>query len=243
MTDPISRTILVTDVERFSSRVDGDQAVVRRVLYETLRTMFAAASIDPPEFITEDRGDGVFALVDASVPKPQLLRALITVTAAELREYNRRASEVAQVRLRMVVHAGEVALDAHGAVGTAVNDAFRICAADELREALAKSDEPSVLCVSDVIYQNVVRHQHPGLEPEHFHPLETTSKDGRRTGWVYDRYRKHQERVPGQAEEAPAAATPGPVPPLAAGNYFAGTTHIAGDFVGRDKYVGGQRHE
>lgn len=241
MTDPINRTILVTDVESFSSRVDGDQAVLRRVLYEVLRKTFAAASIDPMEYTTEDRGDGVFALIDAKVPKAQLLRALITVTPSELREYNRRASEVARVRMRAVVHAGEVALDDRGAIGAAVIDAFRICAADELKEELAKAAEPSVLCVSDQLYQSLVRHQHPGLAPEHFYPLDTSSKDGRREGWIYDRARNHEPRP--TAEREVSASVPTPVAPPAAGNSFSGTTHIAGDVVGGNKYVGGPRND
>ncbi|MBP2351646.1 class 3 adenylate cyclase [Kribbella aluminosa] len=209
MADPINRTILVTDVERFSSRVDGDQAVLRRVLYEVLRKTFAAASIYPTEYTTEDRGDGVFALIDAKVPKAQLLRALITVTPAELREYNRRASEVARVRMRCVVHSGEVALDERGAIGAAVIDAFRICDSDDLKDELAKIAEPSLLCVTDLLYQSLVRHQHPGLVPEHFHPLDASSKDGHRDGWIYDRSRIHQESAASPEQPKPRAAPSG----------------------------------
>ena len=54
MADPINRTILVTDVERFSRRVDGDQAVVRRVLYEVLRTTFQTIDSEPVQVITND---------------------------------------------------------------------------------------------------------------------------------------------------------------------------------------------
>jgi hypothetical protein len=241
MLEPINRTILVTDVERFSRRVDGDQGVIRRVIRGVLQKTLEAASIDLAEYRKEDRGDGQFVLVDPSVPKPQLIRALMSVVPTELREYNRRASEVAQVRMRCVLHAGEVAIDEDGAVGGAVVEAFRLCAAEELKGELAKSIEPAIFCVSDHVYDTVVRHHHPGIPPERFHPKEL----GDFKGWVYDETRSRTADADAdptaesaRIEAIPAAAGPDRLTAApGVGNQFTGTTHIAGDAVGGNKFV------
>ncbi|MFF8830766.1 hypothetical protein [Streptomyces sp. NPDC015131] len=270
MADPSNRTILLMDMEGSGGRRDSEQAVIHRMLYTVLHETLAAASVEPTEYRCEDRGDGVFVLIDPAVPKPALLRALLTATPERLVSNNRLAAEGARIRLRIVVHTGEVALDEFGAVGADLVHAFRLLDAPALREALGATPEPSVLCVSDAVYRGVVRHAHPGVRPEHFHPLTVASKEGTDlTGWYHDRSLQYagagpDTAVPGArpAAEKPAAEKPsagehagehaagGPpagrpagaadVPALHThtGNFFFGTTSVAGDVVARDKHAG-----
>lgn len=262
MADPSTKTILLMDMEGSGRRRDSEQAVIHRMLYTVLHETLSAAAVEPTEYRVEDRGDGVFVLIDPTVPKPALLRALLTATPERLVSMNRLAAERARIRLRIVVHSGEVALDEFGAVGADLVHAFRLLDAPALREKLAVTPEPSVLCVSDAVYQGVVRHAHAGVRPEHFHPLRTDSKEGLTlTGWYHDSSLQ-QAGVDGpeQAPESAASSAPShtaaqpsgspqpaaaaaPVPALHphTGNFFFGTATISGDAVAGDKHVGTER--
>ncbi|WP_406324730.1 hypothetical protein [Streptomyces niveus] len=246
MAEPSNKTILLMDMEGSGGRRDSEQAVIHRMLYAVLHETLSAAAIEPTEYRSEDRGDGVFVLVDPSVPKPSLLRALLTTTPERLVSTNRLAAEGARIRLRIVVHTGEVALDEFGAVGADLTHAFRLLAATALRKQLARASEPSVLCVSDAVYRGVVGHAHPGVRPEHFHPLAADSKEGASlTAWYHDSSRQHirtaetEHSTDATTTSAPAPA-PVPVPALHThtGNFFFGTASIAGDSVAGDKHIG-----
>lgn len=182
-------------------RSDVEVAVLRRMMYTVLRGTLAAASVEASEYRTEDRGDGAFVLIDPSVPKPQLIRALLTHTPERLYDSNRLASSSVQVRLRIVVHSGEVTLDEHGALGADVVEAFRLLDTRELRAALESTTEASVLCVSDAVHRGVVRHRHPGIRAEHFHRFVTEAKEGELAGWIHD---------PRRVGHAPSAERPSP---------------------------------
>ncbi|WP_327073633.1 hypothetical protein OHV13_13385 [Kitasatospora purpeofusca] len=260
MSGPINRTILVLDIEGSGRRSDVEVAVLRRMMYTVLRGTLAAASVEASEYRTEDRGDGAFVLIDPSVPKPQLIRALLTHTPERLYDSNRLASSSVQVRLRIVVHSGEVTLDEHGALGADVVEAFRLLDTRELRAALESTTEASVLCVSDAVHRGVVRHRHPGIRAEHFHRFVTEAKEGELAGWIHDPRRvghaPSAER-PSPVQPAPAHTPSAPADPQApamggtlpamrigSGNFFFGTgAHIAGDAVAGHKYVGPPRED
>ncbi|MFF1479337.1 hypothetical protein ACFVYD_17550 [Streptomyces sp. NPDC058301] len=259
MAEPSNKTILLMDMEGSGRLRDSEQAVIHRMLYRVLHETLSAAAIEPTEYHSEDRGDGVFVLIDPAVPKPALLRALLTATPEQLVSTNRLAAEGARIRLRIVVHTGEVALDEFGAVGADLVHAFRLLDAPALRKELVATSEPSVLCVSNAVYQGVVRHAHPGVRPEHFHPLTVDSKEGATlTGWYHDISRRHTDTtgseqpaaestsssIPAQAaapvprSEHSADAAPAPALHTRTGNFFFGTASIAGDAIAGDKHVG-----
>ncbi|WP_445401952.1 hypothetical protein ACSMX9_10925 [Streptomyces sp. LE64] len=238
MAEPSNKTILLTDVEGSGRRLDSERPVMRRMLYTVLHETLLAAGVEAGRYRCEDRGDGVFVLVDPDLPKPPLLRALLSVTTERLVSINRLAAAGAGLRLRMVVHAGEVALDEYGAAGADVDHAFRLLEAPSLRAELAATTEPSVLCVSDAVYRGVVHHAHPGVRREHFHPLAVDSKEGPLRGWYHDASRRHRAEDARSAPAADAPAAPAPVLRAHTGNFFLGTATIAGDAVAGDKHVG-----
>ncbi|MCB5911598.1 hypothetical protein [Streptomyces pinistramenti] len=254
MPEPSNKTILLMDIEGSGGRLDSEQAVIRRMLYAVLRETLSAASVEATEYRSEDRGDGVFVLIEPSVPKPALIRALLTTTPMRLTSNNRLAAAGVQVRLRIVLHTGEVAMDAFGAGGADLVHAFRLLDAEELRAALDAGSEPSVLCVSEAVYHGVVRHAHHGISPEYFHPLTTDSKEGVLTGWYHDSVVRDSTLdewppvdEPGavtpaqgraEGERLPADPAPGPVLHTRTGNFFLGAARIDGDAVAGDKHVG-----
>src|SRR5687767_942656 len=122
----VHRTVVVVDVEGFgdSSRTTPHQLEVREGLYSALRRAFDAAGIPWDDCEHEDRGDGVFVLARAELPKGPFVETLPDALAAELRAHNATHSQPERIRLRMALHAGEVAYDEHGVTAGSVNLAF-----------------------------------------------------------------------------------------------------------------------
>ncbi|MET8597268.1 MULTISPECIES: hypothetical protein [Streptomyces] len=259
MTHPVSRTILLLDIERFSDRDDVEQAYLRRMLYDVTDRALEAAGIDETLRTRADRGDSVMELIDANAPVTALMRALLTEIPTELRAVNRMASRSAQMRLRGVVAGGYVAVDGlHGWVGSDLNHACRLLDAALLRAALRERPDGFALCVSDSVYQGVVRHDHPGVPAADFHRVSVETKNGPLTAWLHGPVpsagEDHGERgageapggsgdrpaptAPGAAEDtrnhpAPAAhrgaPAPGPVLDVNGGTVSFGGSYVAGD--------------
>ncbi|MFJ3665628.1 hypothetical protein ACIPSE_04135 [Streptomyces sp. NPDC090106] len=186
MSDPVTRTILLVDIERYSDRDDVEQAYLRRMLYDITDRTLRSAGIDETLRLRADRGDSVMELIDANQPVTALLRALLREVPVQLGAVNRMASRSAQIRLRAVVATGYVAVDEHdGWVGSDLNHACRLLDADILRAALRERADDFALCVSDPLYAGVVRHDHPGIPAAGFHAITVDSKNGPLTAWLH----------------------------------------------------------
>jgi hypothetical protein len=223
MTDPVSRTILLLDIEKYSDRDDVEQEYLRRMLYDITDRALESAGIDERLRLRADRGDSVMELIDANASVTALLRALLTEVPALLRGVNRTASSSAQIRLRGVVATGYVAVDAYdGWVGSDLNHACRGRAAPLLRAALRERPDDFALCVSESVHAGIVRHSHPGIPADGFHPVTVDSKNGPLRAWLHGPVPygadDHSERggasAPGGSGERPApeAGSSGPEP-------------------------------
>ncbi|NXY96930.1 hypothetical protein HYE82_21605 [Streptomyces sp. BR123] len=215
MREPVNRTILLLDIERFSRRDDVVQVVLRRTLNKIVDQTLEAAGVEATQQYREDRGDGLIVLISADVAKTVLLRSLLTAVPDLLHEHNLLASDSAQMRLRIVLAAGEVAHDPHagttgGLVGHDLNQACRLLDADVLRSALAaRQDEHCVLAVSAPVYEGVVRHGHRGVRPELFEEADVTVKDGVLPAWIHRG--AAPDRMPARSAAPAPEAAPGPV--------------------------------
>ena len=86
-----------------------------------MRDAFGRAGISWDDCGHEDRGDGVFVLVPAEVPKGLLAESLPSALVTALRAHNGAHPGPERIRLRMALHAGEVRYDEHGVTAAAVN--------------------------------------------------------------------------------------------------------------------------
>ncbi|MFF3321320.1 hypothetical protein [Streptomyces sp. NPDC002889] len=211
MTDPVSRTILLLDIERYSDRDDIEQAYLRRMLYDITDRTLESAGIDETLRRRADRGDCVMDLIDANASVTALLRALLSEVPAQLRAVNRMASSSAQIRLRAVVATGYVAVDGHdGWVGSDLNHACRLLDTDILRAALRERTDDFALCVSQSVYAGIVRHSHPGIPAEDFRPITVSSKNGPLEAWLHGPVPK--EGTGPQKDHGDTGTGGGPVP-------------------------------
>ena len=168
---PTHRTIAAADIERSTRRLDPVKAELRIILYELFDAALRAAGIHPrhrDEF--EDRGDGLLALIHPveQASAALLFSRMVPKLTQLLTSYNASlpagAQEQHRLRVRVVVHAGEVNYDGHGCFGEALDTAFRLLDAPVAKKALVNGTGPLLLVVSEDIYRTVVRHGHDGLD-------------------------------------------------------------------------------
>jgi hypothetical protein len=195
MSVPLHRSIVAIDIERSTApeRTDPIREELRDEAYRLFGMAMRAAGIgdghcDP----LVDRGDGVLALVHPAddVPKTLLLYPLIPALATLLADRNaalasseRRCREL---RLRAVIHSGEIHRDGNGNFGEALDVAFRLLDAPRLKSCLRQAATPLVVVVSEEIYWSIIRHGYEGIPESGFDPLVRVVVAGRRhRGWVH----------------------------------------------------------
>ncbi|MGW0706662.1 hypothetical protein ACWD4G_11995 [Streptomyces sp. NPDC002643] len=228
--------IAILDIEGFGRRTDPGQAWLRDRLSTVVTRALHAAGIAEP--VWEDRGDAVVLLLAGTVPKTDLLGGFVRALVRELRDHARDHSGDAEreMRLRVAVHAGEVARHGTGWVGADLNTAFRMADMGALRRALAEAPGAVLaLVVSDVLHRGVVRHRHPGLEAAEFAPAVLSAKEVRdETVWIRVPGRPAPPLPPGQTASGPRPGTPPrqPSAPEAGANYGISATHVTVTGVG-----------
>ena len=190
---PHYRAILALDIERSTSRPNLVKAELRNKTYELFEVALRKAGIGTSHrdrFI--DRGDGILALIHPvdQVPKALLLNRAVPVLSRLLADYNaslpRFSHPDRQLRIRVVMHAGEVHYDANGCFGEALDVAFRLLDAVRVKRALRETADPLILVISGDIYNSVVRHGYDGIDQQAFHPLVRVHVAGQRfPGWIH----------------------------------------------------------
>jgi hypothetical protein len=215
---PVHRSIVAVDVEGSTKRTNPERGELRRILYALLDQALDEAGINPRHLEPlVDRGDGVLILIrpDDDVPKTVLIGVLIPELAALLDEHNATVADPAlRLRLRAVIHAGEIHDDGRGFYGEDLDLAFRLLDAPKVKRALRDIPAASVvLVVSEEIFGAIVRHRY--VDGGTYEPLIRVRMAGRHhRGWVHFPRRTVPER-PAAARRArgqPLAPSLGVVP-------------------------------
>lgn len=192
---PVHRTILAVDMEQ-STRAECTNPIkadLRCQIYHFLYDALECAGVtcehrDP----LEDRGDGALALIHPAdtVPKTYLLSRFLPKLTQLLADHNKSLSPGEHtrrmLRLRVVIHAGEVHLDTNGYFGEAIDVACKLLNAPRLKKALQCAAGPLALIVSDEIYWAIVRHEYDRIRADTFTPDVRIHISGRRhQGWIH----------------------------------------------------------
>jgi hypothetical protein len=178
------RVIVYVDVESFGDprRNRPAKLGVRAGLRATMREAFQAAGIPWSDCHTQDCGDGILVLAPGE-PKAPFAEALPGAVARALREHNATHPEHEKIRLRMVLHAGEISFDETGFTGNSLVLAARLLSAEPVRAALKASSGALVLVVSQWFYDEVVS-QSIAFEPGRYRAVPVRVKETTATGWV-----------------------------------------------------------
>jgi hypothetical protein len=184
---PRHRTIFAVDIEGSTARTNAGRAAVRNAMYEVLEeALWASGITDQRRDALLDRGDGVMVLIHPmdDTPKTLLLHTVIPTLSDLLAAHNETWPET-RMRMRAVVHAGEVHYDARGAYGEDLDIAFRLLDAPQVKDKLKRTTAPLVLVVSEDIYQLTVRHGYDGIDERTYEPaVRVTFGSFTRRGWV-----------------------------------------------------------
>ena len=157
-------------------------------------------------------------LIPPDVPKNLLAGPLPLELAAALEEHNAACEQQARIRLRAVLHAGEVRLDDYGAAGAAINLAFRLLESAALRSVLAGSPGVLALMASEWFFQEVIRHE-PASSPADFRPVPVSVKETETTAWAcLPRSAERGRGVPPPTAAWRDPATAGDGSPVVVGN-------------------------
>jgi class 3 adenylate cyclase len=191
MSLPVYRSILAVDIEGSTKRTNPVKEELRGEVYRlVVEALYVAGIASQHHDPFTDRGDGVLVLLRPAdeLPKPLLLSRLIPILASLLVAHNSGISPSDQprmLRLRTVIHAGEVHYDENGPFGEDLDVAFRLLDAPRFKTHLKNATVPLALVASDYIYQTIIRHGYDGIAEEEFLPLVSVTVGlQRRKGWV-----------------------------------------------------------
>jgi hypothetical protein len=191
MSLPVHRSILAVDIEGSTQRTNPVKEELREEVYRLVVEALFVAGIGSQHYDPfTDRGDGLLVLLRPAdeLPKPLLLSRLIPILASLLAAHNSGISPADQprmLRLRAVIHAGEVHYDEKGPFGEDLDVAFRLLDAPRFKAHLKNATVPLGLVASDYIYQAIIRHGYAGIiEQEFIHLVTVTVGFQRRKGWV-----------------------------------------------------------
>ncbi len=156
---PRRRVIVALDIENSTSRPDPVKAELRTMLYELFDAALRSAGVGARRRDRfTDRGDGLLALIDPA-DEALLVPLVIPVFSQLLASYNASLPHPGgadhQLRVRVVLHAGNVHDDNNGYFGEALDAAFRLLDAPRVKTALKAAPGPLLLVVSSDLYAAV----------------------------------------------------------------------------------------
>ena len=185
---PRRRVIVALDIENSTSRPDPVKAELRTMLYELFDAALRSAGITARRRDRfTDRGDGLLALIDPA-DQALLIHLVIPVFSHLLARYNASLLGGAdrQLRVRFVLHAGNVHDDSNGYFGEALDAAFRLLDAPRVKAALKAALGPLLLVVSSDIYAAVSPDDLAGPGPTISSRLVTAQVAGHQyQGWIH----------------------------------------------------------
>ncbi|WP_410657978.1 hypothetical protein [Amycolatopsis sp. lyj-112] len=177
-------TIVAVDIEGFGQlhRSNANRVRIRRGLYKAMRAAFEGAGIPWLSCHREDRGDGILILSRAETPKALFVDSLPYTLALELARHNATHPHEEQMRLRLVLHAGEINYDEYGVTGYSIIHAFRLLDAPSLKMALAGSSAILAIIGSDWFFAEVIQHSEFSNAAS-YSSLEVKNKEMETRGW------------------------------------------------------------
>jgi len=179
-------TLVAADVVGFGGqrRSRQVQTYLRDSLYRLFENALTDSGVDVVRCYSEDRGDGLVAVIPPEIPTDRLIHPFAEYLRAGLRLHNLVSSELAQLRLRVAVHGAQAWADSHGLVGDSVIHLFRLLDAPAFKQFVHQSGAYLALIASDAVYREVIVDA-PGLiDPDDYDRVGIENKELSTTGWV-----------------------------------------------------------
>lgn len=185
--EPRQRIILAVGMVPPKACSNFAMGVLRSAMIELVDRALVDSGVTP-DFRDRpvDRGDWLIVLIHPTdrVPKTWLLTKLVP-RLSELVAH-RNSGQYYELRLRVVIHPGDVTCDELGWFGEDIDIATGLLTAPALEDRLRQTSAPLVLVVSDQIHRSVIKHGYDGIDERAFIPLPRVEVAGEeRKGWVH----------------------------------------------------------
>ncbi|WP_407565612.1 hypothetical protein [Streptomyces sp. 184] len=204
------RFTISLDAQGSSSVPDRDKPAMRKLIHDVSGRAFAQARIGQAQLSQEDRGDGILAILETSVPPVRIVGEWVEYLHEELRAAN--GGRRHPLRLRAGITIGPVTRDPHGWSGHAVELACRIGDSGTAKRLLAAAPRSCLAVVaSDTLYKDVVRRGGRWVEPERYRRYVLGLKEGPQPAWIQVLGLERPPELPAE----PAAGEPAPPEPAA----------------------------
>ncbi len=180
-------SIFLADISGFGrrDRNDEDRRKIRNTVYTFLQEACENSDVPWPACHREDRGDGALIIVPPSTPTKSVVDPLLARLAAALEHYNRQATPVTRIQLRVALHVGPVVSEPQGVSGEAIILASRIIEAAKLKKELARTGAQLGVIVSPFVYESVIRHSPGNVNPDQYRQLRFRVKESNLAAWMY----------------------------------------------------------
>lgn len=164
----------------------------------------AAARLDRADWVTQEGGDSVFAVLPEKTYEPALIDTFMPALYAGLRAFNHNRVPRARLRLRAAVHFGTASLGANGFVGRAPVEIGRILDSAPLRRALELAPDACLaVAVSATVYDDVVSDAYTSIPADEFRQVRVEEKEyrGKASIWVPGVDVRQLDLEPGRTQE------------------------------------------
>lgn len=207
------RLCLGVDVVDFARTGASQQSRLRHEFQQALAEAALRAGLRPSEWDSEDRGDGILALLPG-MPEPSVIEDFVRHLEDVLDRVQSLGGPVDRLRLRVAMHGDVVSAESDGLFGPAVATIIRLLDAEQLRAAMRAASAVNLAVVmSDDLYKTF-RRGHTMLRLRH---IMVTVKEFAAPAWIYV---PGEENVPplspsaskGESESEAASPEPGANP-------------------------------
>jgi hypothetical protein len=201
----------VLDVAAYGTRTAPEQDGVQQRLRQLVVTILAECGLKLDARVVDHQwtGDGINAILPATIDPTVVLTVLIRSLAAGLHEDNGRHDD--RIRLRMAIGVGLSERSAAGFGGPVIVEINRLVDSAALRSAL--DDEPAAdlaVAVSDQAHGLVIKPGYPGIPGGQFTRTNVVEKEFSGPAWLWVSTRQWSE---------PAYRPTGAADPREAGRY------------------------
>ena len=183
-TEALHHLVVVYDIQGSAGLTDPEKIVARQSLDACCTAALEAAAVPAGQVRVKDLGDGAMLQFGAEVAKSRVLGVWLGTFHSRLRRAYEQAERPVQVRL--AVHAGELHPSLDEYTGVALDFTARLADAPAAKRVLdATPSAPLAVIVSEVVYDQVVRHRGGGLEPAAFSRVKLQVKETDTTAWLH----------------------------------------------------------
>ncbi|MEZ0108973.1 class 3 adenylate cyclase [Catenulispora sp. EB89] len=182
--EALHHLVVVYDIQGSAGLTNPEKIVARQTLDDCCTAALETAAIPAGQVRVKDLGDGAMLQFGAEIAKSRVLGSWLGAFHNRLRRVYEQAERPVQVRL--AAHAGELHPSLNEYTGVALDFTARLADAPAAKRVLsATPSAPLAVIVSEVVYDQVVRHRGGGLEPASFSRIRLQVKETDTTAWLH----------------------------------------------------------